>query len=436
MRKRNICTKDSECGEAIIIKDSKKIKFMTTILLFIFMVYILFFGICIEFIGKNEDRKEIERRFTEITENIKHIHKTGSEDRLHDYLDYLLIHPHMKYMVYCRNGNPEVLYTDEEHFDFKRLDVSGKPRIDINIKNATLEGYIPLDDSMNELGRGLYIGLFRNRSYGLLSGTLYKILLSSAIIMGFLMLLVNWIIYKKIHKPLKEINGFIDELAVGKIPGDMKIDNPRMQGTIKSLYKIRRQILNIKNTTETVQEEVVLGMLNMIEKIIKECNECNEYDGRCAVITGIICKGIKGTIGCSLWLNKTGGNSENLQVYRKETYCLEEQFPAESLTPIAEELVRGVIKHGEIKIIDDFGADADYKHFKDAYPLVAMVVPVWIGGKIMGGLCVWKSRIPYNEAFDFKTRQLLKYIGRIAGSMIRDCKHVPVHEDQIQGKGS
>lgn len=396
----------------------------------------MLFGICIEVIGRREGRKEIERRFTEITENIKHIYKTTSGDRLHDYLDYLLIHPHMKYMVYCKNGNPEILYTDEEHFDFKRLDASDKPRIDVNIKSASLEGYIPLGSGTNRPGENLYIGLSRNRNYGLLYGTTCKILLSSAIIMSSFILLINWIIYKRIHEPLKEVSRFINELAIGKIPGDLEIDNSRVQGMIKSLYKIRRQLLDIKNTTETVHEEVVLAMLDIIEKIVKECNECNESPECCTGITETICKGIKGAIGCSLWLNKSGENPEDFEVYRKETYCLEEQFPVGPLTPVAEELAKEVIKCGEMKIIDDFEADVDYKHFKDAYPLVIMVIPVQIKGKTMGSLCIWKSRIPYSEAFDTRTRQLSRYIGRIAGSVIGGCKHALAHRDQTQEKGS
>ncbi|HZX20901.1 MAG TPA: hypothetical protein VFF25_00780, partial [Clostridia bacterium] len=86
------------------------------------------------------------------------------------------------------------------------------------------------------------------------------------------------------------------------------------------------------------------------------------------------------------------------------------------------------IQHKKVKVIDDFEANADYKHFKEAHPLATIVVPIQIKGETTGGLCIWKSRIPYSETFNFRTLQLVNYVGRVIGSVIEGCGYASVCE--------
>ncbi len=403
------------------IKNNKKtgqIKPMAVMLLSTFVVGILIFGTCIEVIGRREDVKEIKQHFTTVADCITCIHKTSPGKKLYDYLDYLLVRPYIEYIVYCENGDPEILYTNEKHIDFKKLNVLDEPKVDINMRNVSLEGYILLEDNAGKPDGSLYLGFSRDRNHGLLSGMVYKTLLSGVIIMNSIILLIDWIIYKRVYKPLEGINEFVDNLAVGKIPEDLEIDSPGMQGMVKSLYGIRQQLSDIKNVTGTVDEGVVLGILDIMEEIIRKNIGS---DKTCVNITEIVCKKIEGAIGCSLWLGRSGGDTERPEACRKEAYYPEDQFPVKSLTPLIEALVKEVIQDRKIKIVNDFEADTDYKHFRKAYPLAVMVIPIQVGGKTIGGLCIWKSRIPYNETFNFKTLQLVGYVGRVIGDIVGGC---------------
>lgn len=400
-------------------------KSVIVMLLFAFVVGILIFGTCTEVIGRGEDVKEIRQHFTTVADCITCIHKTSPGKKLYEYLDYLLARPYIEYIVYCENGDPEILYTNEKHIDFKKLNILDEPKVDINMRNVSLEGYILLEGNADKPDGSLYLGFSRDRNHGLLSGMVYKTLLSSVIIMNSIILLINWIIYKKVHKPLKEINEFVDNLAVGKIPEDLKTDNPGIQGMVKSLYGIRQQLSDIKNVTETVDEEVVLDILDIIKEIFRGNNK---HDKACVNVTKTVCKKVEEAVGCSLWMGRSGKDMEKPEVYRKEAYYLEDQFPVKSLIPLTEALIKEVIQDGEVKIIDDFGADANYKHFEKAHPLAVMVIPVQVGGKTIGGLCIWKSRIPYSEAFDFRTLQLVKYVGEVVGSIVEGCDCASSHK--------
>ena len=48
------------------------------------------------------------------------------------------------------------------------------------------------------------------------------------------------------YKPLIEINEFVDDLVIGEVLKDLKIDSLEMQDIVKSLYEIRRQLQDIK----------------------------------------------------------------------------------------------------------------------------------------------------------------------------------------------
>lgn len=148
-----------------------------------------------------------------------------------------------------------MLYANEEHIDFKRPDTLDKPKIDVNMKNILLEGYISLEDNAGKHNKNLYLGLFKDRNYSLLSDTIRKILFSNTIIISLIILLINWIVHHKMYKPLIEINEFVDDLVIGEVLKDLKIDSLEMQDIVKSLYEIRRQLQDIKNTTGTVYKE-------------------------------------------------------------------------------------------------------------------------------------------------------------------------------------
>lgn len=388
-------------------------------IIFIFLlVYLLIFTVSIEFIGRKEDMRQINQYFNYIKADITYIYKTGSEEILHSYLDNLITNPYIRYIICYKNGEAENLYTREEHIDFKKIDKVFESKIDIGMKAISQEGHILLGENGGGHSKDIYLNVFKNRNYSLLSGAMGKIILVNFMVVILIILLFTWLIDRRLLKPLDRVNKFIYNLSIGDIPDDMKINNPKLENTVKSLYEIREQLIYMYRGTDKVDEEVVTDMLDIVEDVIKIYSRHNKI---CINITETICRKVTKAVCCSLWLGDLDETTRDLKIHRGSIYYFEDQFPVEGLTPLARELAREVMEDRKVKIVNDFQMDTQYKDFKEAHPLAVIVIPVQVKGTIIGSLCIWKTRIPYSEVFNLKTQQLANYLGKVTGSIIEGC---------------
>ncbi len=386
-------------------------------LLIYLLSFILLTGSIIEIFGRLEEGRLLREEFQIILQAVEKINQGDYIGMEMSHLKYTSLYPNIKIISRFDGKEHEIIYS-KSGYNYRPLkDTKHTPIAVTSFKRVSYEGYIPIKASQGQgFNEYLFFKLAKKRRYGIFSSLYWGLLFCIGMLFSIILLTMESSYKNTIVKPLDSLNKFSTAIANGLKFSPLDIMSPETEILTRNLNLIGEEmnILNSRFKSERAGARQNNALLNLLDYIIgfRE-NPAKSYKN----ITKYICSEFNNIVCSSLWLLEPLDNEEN-KIERKGIYRNTKQFKVDELAGVSRSLVKKVIEEGELKTIRDFQVSPEYSQWRAAYPLAIIVIPIRVRGRIVGGLAIWKVRIPYTEVFNREIVNQFNFIGEIIASMI------------------